>query len=98
MQNSGAPFEVPDIYSHTAATVPANLHYSVKEGIGCRKWTIGNNFNPFPNEAHCFIWSKVACTQAVMSPLDQANCLMIVDVAFQMFFSSTTAIPSRCAR
>ena len=29
MQSSRAPFQVPDIYSHTAATVPANLHYSV---------------------------------------------------------------------
>ena len=26
MQRSSVPFEVPDIYSHTAATVPANPH------------------------------------------------------------------------
>ena len=32
MPTSSEPFEVQDIYSHTAATVPANLHYSVMVG------------------------------------------------------------------
>ena len=32
MQSSSAPFKVADIYFHTAATVPANLQYSVMVG------------------------------------------------------------------
>ena len=38
MRSSRAPFEVPDIYSHTAATVPANLHYSVMVSGEADSW------------------------------------------------------------
>ena len=41
MQSSSAPFEVPDIYSHTTATVPANLHYSVS--LVLQYWSVGSS-------------------------------------------------------